>query len=301
MPPTLLEWIKEHTPVNTTTTYSVYQSQYVQFCLDTGIEMGTTESACSFIRDALENRGLARSTLTSVIPSAISDLYKYTAQAGLTATPLMRATKKVVLRLTSPSVAKLPVTKTHLHDMLVQVKPTQLDIRDMFLMILMFLGFLRESEAVALKLEDLFIGDLDGIEVLYIKVSPLAKNDKDRNGSTVILAGSDKSPLCPLKWFKMHKSVRNSSTHVFHKEGYDEPLAPKSPNFIFKKWLKKIGVDPKPYGSHSLRRGGVTTAAAKNIKVHVLQRHGRWVSDAIYVYLVDPTETILSVTRAILA
>jgi site-specific recombinase XerD len=300
LPPTLLEWIAEHTPVNTVSTYAVYQKQYIQYCLRTSTEMGTTESACSFIRDALENRGLARATLTSVIPSAISDLYKYTEHAGLTTTPLMRAVKKVVLRMTAPAVSKLPVTKDHLYNMVAKVTHCAQDIRDMFLMILMFMGFLRESEAVALTPDDLFIGTLDNFEVLYVKISPLAKNDKDRNGSTVILSGSVESPLCPLKWFNLHTGFRRSTTHVFHQVDGVKPLATKTPNFIFKKWLVKIGVDPKPYGSHSLRRGGVTTAAANNIKVHVLKRHGRWVSDAIYLYLVDPTETILSVSRSLL-
>ena len=36
-------------------------------------------------------------------------------------------------------------------------------------------------------------------------------------------------------------------------------------------WLVLIGVDPKPYDSHSLRRGGATAAAARTIRVHILK------------------------------
>ena len=63
--------------------------------------------------------------------------------------------------------------------------------------------------------------------------------------------------------------------------------------------LVRIGVDPTGYGSHSMRRGGAT-AAAKFVRTHVLKRHGRWKSDAVYLYVDDDAETVLSVTDAIL-
>ena len=46
----------------------------------------------------------------------------------------------------------------------------------------------------------------------------------------------------------------------FHQLGKAEgqPLAKATPNYILKTWMKKIKVDPKGYGSHSLRRGGTT-------------------------------------------
>jgi len=62
-----------------------------------------------------------------------------------------------------------------------------------------------------------------------------------------------------------------------------------------KRWLKRIGVNPKEYGSHSLRRGG-TTAAAKNVPTHLLKRHGRWRSDAVFLYIEDDLAQQLSVT-----
>jgi len=53
-------------------------------------------------------------------------------------------------------------------------------------------------------------------------------------------------------------------------------------------------------GSHSLRRGGATAAAARAIRVHILKRHGRWASDAVYLYIQDPGESRVAVSRAIL-
>ena len=59
-------------------------------------------------------------------------------------------------------------------------------------------------------------------------------------------------------------------------------------------------MDPKPYGSHSLRRGGATAAAEHKVRMHVLKRHGRWLSDSVYLYVVDDLEEQLSVSATIL-
>ena len=57
----------------------------------------------------------------------------------------------------------------------------------------------------------------------------------------------------------------------------------------------------QPYGSHSLRRDGATAAAAPAVRVHIcLKRHGRWAGDAVYLYIQDPGESRVAVSREIL-
>ena len=73
----------------------------------------------------------------------------------------------------------------------------------------------------------------------------------------------------------------------------------QAPNKIVKAALKRIGVDPERYGSHSARRGGATAAAAQGIAMHLLKRHGRWKSDAVYAYISDSLISRLSVALAI--
>jgi integrase len=247
-------------------------------------------------------RHLGRSTLTQIIPSAVGNLYLHSSRAGIAKHSLVKAVKKVCLRETPPPKGKLPGTVGHLKAMIPLVNRDERDIRDMFMLILMFLGFLRESEIVALEFEDIWVGDLEGTEVLYVYISPMSKNDTERTGHTVVLVEAPESPLCPVSWFRLHCKTRRSATHVFH-SSFLEPkkLSPKTPNSIFKRWLKAIGVDPRPYGSHSLRRGGVSAAAAAGIRTHVLKRHGRWKSDAVYLYIVDPTTQVLSVTKTLLS
>ena len=57
-------------------------------------------------------------------------------------------------------------------------------------------------------------------------------------------------------------------------------LAKTTPTAIIKKFLHTISIDPEPYGSHSLRRGGVTAAVAAGVDILVLARHGNWRSSA---------------------
>ena len=175
-------------------------------------------------------------------------------------------------------------------------------VRDVFLFILMFLGFLREEEATDLGIKDVWVGKLQGIEedVLFVCVAK-SKTDPGRNGATMVLIACPGSPICPVMWFRLYCTVQRSKTHVFHTADLAaEKLAKTTPNHLLKKALMAIGVDPKPYGSHSLRRGGATAAAALQVRMHVLKRHGRWASDAVYLYIQDPSEARVAVSRAIL-
>ena len=259
-------------------------------------------TVASFMRDCLERpRPLARSTINSSVLSAIADLYRY---KGVSPThdPLVDQAKKVVVRLTKPPQPKLPLTIPMLVAMARAAVPAESSIRDVFMFVLMFLGFLREDEVTSLMFPDIWVGMMEGVveEVLFIRVRK-SKTDPGRNGCTVVLVSCAHSVLCPVRWFRLHCRVRRSRTHVFHAVGPDAlPLARSTPNSLLKKWLGVIGVDPKLYGSHSLRRGGATAAAALAVRVHILKRHGRWASDAVYLYIQDPNEARLEVSRALL-
>ena len=77
-------------------------------------------------------------------------------------------------------------------------------------------------------------------------------------------------------------------------------MATSSPNFIMKRWLTKIGIDPVGYGSHSGRKGGASAAASRHIEKRVLQRHVNWRSDAVNLYIEDDVEELLTCSKAIL-
>ena len=301
----LLSWIREHVPRNTTSTYATYAKQFLAFAAARSLPAGEAETLCLFMKDALEVRALARGTLVDVIPAAVEDIFRFEdTSPGRSDPALLQAVKRTVRRLTMPPKAKLPLLKSHLTEMARACKATEQDIRDVFMMILMFMGFLRESEAAALLHDDVWIGELEGFEgpVLFINVR-MSKTDQTHENATIVLCGSAASAICPIRWFRLFQKVRRGGTHLFHQSnrGSVSKLAPASPNSILKKWLERIGIDPRRYGSHSLRRGGATAASRARVKTHVLKRHGRWLSDAVYLYIIDSVQDTLGVARAILA
>ena len=71
---------------------------------------------------------------------------------------------------------------------------------------------------------------------------------------------------------------------------------------IFKDALKEVGYDPKDYGLHSLRSGGVTSVVSNdrshNVSERLLKLHGRWKSDeAKDMYVLEPQCSRLRVTK----
>lgn len=61
--------------------------------------------------------------------------------------------------------------------------------------------------------------------------------------------------------------------------------------------FREIGLDSSKFALHSLRSGGVTAAANKNVSDRLLKIHGRWVTDrAKDGYIKDSTEQKLLVS-----
>jgi len=299
-------WVRDHAPDNTCKTYKVYAKQYIEYASSRSLAPESQVTLCAFMRHALENRRLARSTITSVIPAAVEDMFKFSSMspgrdAGGRA--LLKATKKTICMLTKSSVPKKPALRSQLEEMASMCGKGILEVRDMFLLILMFVGFLRESEAVGLCAEDVWLqkdAETD-MDTLYVVVKK-SKTDQFSENATIVIGACPQSPLCPVRWYLEHGGLRMNVEPLFHQLGKaaGQQLAKATPNHILKKWMKRIKVDPKGYGSHSLRRGGTTAAAKAKVRMHVIKRHGRWASDAVYLYIVDGLEEQVMVASAVL-
>ena len=293
-------WVREMRPTNTSKTYAPYAKKYLAFCADRGLSPKSDSSLSAFMFHGFKSKGLGRVTLTNTIPSAVADIFRFDNAHKPTDSGLVREMKKVITRMTPPSRGKLPVLVQHLKEMVALAKPNEESIRNMFMMILMFMGFLRESELAGLKACDLWVENLQGKEVLFIFVE-MKKNDQERHGHTIVLGSQPDSPLCPVTWYRAHLMVRRSSTHAFH-HVWKSPknLACDYPNTVLKRMVKSVGLDPALYGSHSLRRGGASAAANAGVASHVIARHGDWKSDAVFLYITDALANKLAVGDAIL-
>jgi len=78
--------------------------------------------------------------------------------------------------------------------------PSHVEVRDIFMMILMFTDFLRESELCLLQMGDVWMAREGESDILFIFVSPLAKNDAKRVGSTTVIAMGKGETLPPARW-----------------------------------------------------------------------------------------------------
>lgn len=297
-----LKWIAENGVPNTDKAYGVYARQFEAFCLlHNRAFMPARPATVAMFMKGLQERGLAISTINGVAVSAINDLYKLSEFPSPTDSALVRESKRVITRTAKPAgKGKLPLTTDHLRDIAGVSKGSTIDIRDIFMVILMMAAFLREAELVALLMTEVWLEIIDGCEVLFILVL-ISKTDHARNGHTIVVAAAPDNPnICPVVWYKRWLAARNAdSEFLFHSSRSAAALNSATPCGRLKLLLKRIHVDPAPFGSHSCRKGGCTTAAQAGINVRLLMRHGNWVSDAVFLYIHNSMRERLSVSRAV--
>lgn len=171
-----------------------------------------------------------------------------------------------------------------------------------------FSGFLRYNELSSIKLLDLCF-EKDCLKILVKK----SKTDIYRKGNVVYIARTF-TKYCPVflleRYIDAGQLSLSSNLPVFRsmiktKRGYalrKQSLSYTRCREIFMQGLESLGYDPKEYGLHSLRSGGITTAVAsgKNISERLLKLHGRWKSDiAKDMYVLETHSNRLKVSRSL--
>jgi site-specific recombinase XerD len=179
-----------------------------------------------------------------------------------------------------------------------------LDVRNVFMVILMFSAMMRSDEVVSLRPGDVWLDTYEGEEVLYVFIEK-SKTDQARNGHTVLLGQAKNGALCPIFWFKMFQIwATKTASALFHQADPKKGgLAAPSAGKILKGLLKLAGIDEVDVNlltSHSCRIGGATAAAAAGVNLRLIMRHGNWKSFAVFLYIRDCMQDRLSVSKAIL-
>jgi len=128
-----------------------------------------------------------------------------------------------------------------------------------------------------------------------------------REGDSVIIGPDKDERLCPIAWYKRYSAMREKdlgspspqAPFFYSTASARQPLDSSRFNEIVKRWLGFINVDPTLYGGHSARVGGATAAAKALVDVRLIKRHGRWKSDAVYIYIRDDSYSMLPLQEAL--
>ena len=284
-----------------------------------------------YLRERMEEQGVAASTINGD-RAAIMDKFRMTPQQAEVESPLVSAVMAVVKVKATQSKPKRHMSAELLSEVLEACDEavrhtgpgeTWMHVRNAFLIMLMMMGMLRESEAVALNVSDVvakeeMIGGGKKVWTLQIAVVK-SKTDQAKNGALVLLAANPSKPAqCPVERF--HRFVEARATARVAAEALfttnkGERMQNGTPCGIVqravaaanKRWntknpedLEKHG-EPTTYGSHSCRRGGVTAARLNGVSMLDIQRHGRWKSLVVFAYVGQSAEERLAVTKEFLA
>ena len=114
------------------------------------------------------------------------------------------------------------------------------------------------------------------------------------------------SILCPVKaFFNMCKSIQINGEDPLFSLSNKKCIWYNQYQAKLKSLIKKIGLNPDNYSSHSFRRGGCSYSFKSGVPADLIQLHGDWRSDAYKKYLAltlhDKIRVAESMKRCILS
>ena len=305
------DWNESNRPRNTLKGIKTYSTQFREWCQQRGLCAlpATPATVAAFLKwCAIERqKPLAKSTITKAVTSAIANDHKSHGLPSPTLSQLVKQTKQTVNRVGKEGRGgKHPISLEMLKKMVAYRNEMEFEaIRDRFMIVLMFAAALRPDEAVRLKLIDIRTEEwLDEqnkhVGIMYVLINK-SKTDQERRGDTVIVSAVDDLKICPIHSFDIwRRCMVEDSEWLLHDINGGE-LKPDKPNKVVKSILTDLKIDTTKYGGHSMRKGAATAAVAAGIDMHLLKRHGRWKSDAVYVYVFDSIGQKMSVSQAIMS
>ena len=160
-------------------------------------------------------------------------------------------------------------------------------LRDRTILLLGLYGALRRSEIVALQAEDLTF--VEGGVVLLLRFT---KTDIRRLGVRVAIRSHVNPEVCAVdaltRWLKATGIEAGSVFRSVDRYGRVDanPISTSAVAQIVKQWAAAIGLDPKVFSGHSLRRGFATTASRQGVPLQRIAVHMRHVStDSTFGYI----------------
>lgn len=151
------------------------------------------------------------------------------------------------------------------------------DVRDWAAFTVGFFGLFRKSELLAIKWRHI-VEIPNGVKILV----PISKTDPNSRGMWVFLSARV-DMLCLVKAIRgllsFWTSPEKADDHFVFLTARDTCVSKALSASAFvkriKKWTKFLGLDPKEYSGHSLRRGGATALLRARASPEEVQIQGR--------------------------
>lgn len=230
-----------------------------------------------------------------------------------TATIALEALEAAKRKNARPISQKAALTSIHFKQILTEFAGPNASLVNLHLAAMVicgFLGFIRADEIVNAKMRDLSFNS----DCAIIRITK-AKNDQFKHGKEVKIAqtGGD---YCPVIILCRYRALLRSSQETSNPDlplfptfrvskgmvqALRKPIAYDRLRNEIKTAMQKLGLQANLFGTHSMRRGGATAAAAAKVPERALQNHGRWRSASIKDRYIEPTkEEQLLVSTSIL-
>ena len=150
--------------------------------------------------------------------------------------------------------------------------------RDRALILLGFASGMRRSELAALRVDDLQFKPRGAVVTIA-----RSKTDQTAQGRQVGIFSGKKATTCPVVALRRWLQLRGKTPGPLFCQipggsavmDQAAPLSGEAINKLIKRAVEAIGVDPAPFGAHSLRAGCITAAAeAGHDALAIMQRTG---------------------------
>lgn len=310
------EWIESNRPDGSVKNTNTYVKQFVEWCATNGVTArpASQQTIARFIkycatveRTDRYAKPLAKSSIGQITAAIANDHKRHGLDSAVNSQLVRDAVKTAKKVAPNGPGGKLPLTVDMIAAFdVVRSTNAREHARDLALVTIMFAGCLRGAEAVALDKSHISIVDWQtdsGTEEALIVRIIKSKTDQEERGDSVVIGRAPYAAICPVRrmktWLQMHPFGRSDALFPNLQNG--ARISNDTPRSIIKRLLSATGFDESKFGGHSARKGGATAAVAAQVALHLLKRHGRWKSDAVFAYVHDSAAAQISVSKALLA
>ena len=238
----------------------------------------------------LGNRKLQHSTIKGYL-AAISFFHKCLGCKPPNINPQAKQILKGVAASTSKKKQSKPIDENLLAKILFNIKITHPPFQAILYQAVLSLQFhacLRIGELVQSK-NPHHILKYKQVKIKKSKICLRFKSYKHskNNKSKIMVAANDNKLICPVKLVKQYSAIRpqtGKNDHFFVSDS-SQKLSRIQLSNVLKASLENIGINPKPYNTHSLRSGRATQLYNKQCPELLLKNYGRWKSNAYQTYI----------------